>query len=97
MIVCSGPEKILLVFQLKKYGKRWRRSTVQEWLHSKPFKSFRTPFMIGMSLLRLLKRLLGGDTLVIQNRLKLKMMAMRALTEAGSVLLSESQVRRKLL
>lgn len=97
MIVCSGPEKILLVFQLKKYGKRWRRSTVQEWLHSKPFKSFRTPFMTGMSLLRSLKRPLGGGTLVIQDRLKLKMMPMRAPTVAGSVLLSESQVRRKLL
>ena len=97
MIVCSGPEKILLVFQLKKYGKRWRRSTVQEWLHSKPFKSFRTPFMIGMSLLRLLKRPLGGGTQVIQDQINLTMMALRALTAAGSVLLNESKVRRKLL
>ena len=70
---------------------------MQEWLHSKPFKSFRTPFMIGMSLQRLLKRLLGGGALVIQDRLKLKMMALRALTVAGSVLSKESQVRRKLL
>lgn len=70
---------------------------MQEWLHSKPFKSFRTPFMIGMSLLRLLKRPQGGGTRVIQDRLNLKMTALRALTEAGSVLSNGSKVRRKQL
>ena len=48
-IVCSGREKILLVFQSKKYGKRWKRSTEPAWLLSKPFRSFRTPFMIEMT------------------------------------------------
>ena len=66
MIVCSGLEKILLVFQSKKYGRRWKRSIEPAWLHSKPFRSFRTHFMIEMTSPQLAKRLLDVVAPLIQ-------------------------------